>query len=200
MTDPSEPDQATSRELLLAEYKALWEYYHRLFAEWTTLTERYFKIVTLPGAAVAFLLVQGNDPLPTEILTAILVLIFLIGTGLYVTYAKECGNSNYYEAALERLRAVMQERGGVPELGSLNELRARRKPGNLGGIKAWRGATIALLNSGVGTAAIALAFGVTSPGAWVVKFITLVIAHTIAFNYFVSRYDASFSGTSGAKE
>jgi hypothetical protein len=193
-------DPSKQAELALAEYRALWDYYHRLFGEWTTLTDRYFKVVTLPGAAVAFLLIRDSTPIPRDLLVALLGLVFLIGVGLHVTYAKECGNANFYEACLERLRARLKDLAGLAEIGSLNEFRSRRTGLTFGGIKVWRGATIALLNSGVGTAALALAFDVQRPAAWVVKFIAFFVAHILLYHAAIRPYEVLLTSTSGSKE
>ena len=179
-------------EVALAEYKALWEYYHQLLGEWSRLIDRYFKVVTLPSAAIAFLLTRQESGrwavVPVDILIALLSLVFLIGMALYVTYAKECGNANYYERAMARIRTSLRDKGPLKDVLILNDLRNRRTAWTFGGIKFWRGATLALLNSAVGTAALAYIWDLRVPAQWVFKFVVLFGFHAFVHYLIVSAY------------
>lgn len=176
-------------DIALEEYRSLWAYYHKVMGEWKNFIDWYFKVVTLPAALVGYVAARGpgSPQLSNEIITSVLAIVTLVGLSLYIGYAMECRNSNNYERALREIRHFLRERHVDLEMVLvIDSLRGIPKGFRMGSIKFWRGAGMAIINSGVGGAAI----GILNSNTWigVAGFSGLIVLHVYLFRYILNQF------------
>ena len=156
------------RTIALEEYKQLWRYYERTLDERHILFQYYLRIVALPGVLLGgFTVLAGKGAVlgahiaefAPLILSVGLTVIALVGVSMFITYSLEARNARNYEEALDKIREYFRtEHLELKDTLILDDLRKKR-PGQIGSIKTWRGSLIPFVNSGI--IAIALIIGVS---------------------------------------
>ncbi len=186
------PDDVKPLEVAVEEYRHLWAYYHRTLDERKNLLDWYFKVVELPAAAIGYLVANGNGSVSVDPQTGagVLGVVGLIGIAIYGTYAKESANAGKYQASMARIREFFRRSNQELDLvltidreRAVNPNRSR-----LGSIRAWRGAMVALANSLVGTASLALALHWHTWCAWTLTFVGFAAVHLVLYERLYERY------------
>lgn len=101
---------------------------------------------------------------------------------MFITYSLEARNARNYEEALDKIREYFRtEHLELKDTLILDDLRKKR-PGQIGSIKTWRGSLIPFVNSGI--IAIALIIGVSINNS-----IDLLIFYILSiFSHFLLRF------------
>jgi len=100
-----------AHELVLEEYRILWDYLKHTMAERKTIYEWYFKVIALPTAIIGVLF-GAQTPIPNlpngfskPFFMGFLSVIFLASLSLFVSYVLQAANSLQY---IEKIQAVKQ--------------------------------------------------------------------------------------------
>jgi len=95
-----------AENFILEEYKALWDYYKKTLDERKKLFDWFLLIITLPSSAIGYLIFNQNQNISIPIIVSalLLMLIYLIGLSLFITYTHESRNADNYLKAIRRIR------------------------------------------------------------------------------------------------
>jgi len=95
-----------TENFILEEYKALWDYYKKTLDERKKLFDWFLLIITLPSSAIGYLIFNQdqNISIPNIVSALLLMLIYLIGLSLFITYTYESRNADNYLKAIRRIR------------------------------------------------------------------------------------------------
>ena len=180
-------------ECAIDEYKLLWSYYQKILDERKNLFDWYFKVVTLPATVVGYIAsgAPGSPDIPVQVIASLLFIIFLVGLTLYITYAKESSNAGKYECAMKSLRSFFRKKmPTLDEVIVIDDLRAKKSTlKGFGSIKAWRGASIGIINSAIGVISISLLCTKFSLRFWAISYLVLLLSHVILYSVMFSIYE-----------
>lgn len=179
--------------IVLEEYKTIWAYYQKSIDERSNLYSWYFKIVTFPAALIgvaAVLKTEIGIELTSITISGILLIIYLTGLSLHITYAMQSSNAKKMELTLIELRSYLRKL--EPELEDVlifDKLRKDVKSSSLlGTIKFWRGLVFSIINSAIiaGAASVLIDFS---------YWYAIILIYLLSFglqNYLYSKMFSSY--------
>lgn len=176
-------------ECAVEEYKILWDYYKVTLEERRNLFEWYFKVVALPASIVGYILTQDISlEVGLEfnlILGCILVVMFLCGITLYVTYISESINATKYFRNITNIRRyfceVDKSLSKVFKVDSNHD--AKMHINGLDFIKIFKGLTIPIINSAIGLIPTTFLLKIESITSISLAYLLILISHL--FLYFM---------------
>jgi hypothetical protein len=189
--------QDAAINIALEEYRQLWTWYRSTVEHRKYLFDWYFKAVELPAIVVvaAAKLVNaeqggsGRVFLSPDVSAALLWAIFAIGLVAFATYALESANASNYHRALKNIRTWFKTCGDLGQCITIDEVR-KRAGGSFDPIKFSRGLIIAVANSGIFVAAVAL----SRPGlhwrSWLLHGVAALVGQMLVYSALFRWYSS----------
>lgn len=169
--------------IALDEYKILWDYYKETLEERRTLFEWYFKIIALPVTILVLLFSQAEqNEQYVSILGYILIIIFLSGLSMYLTYTSESVNATKYFRQIMKIRNYFKMQ--YPSLHLVFDVQASDRRGHVQGvdfIKIFKGLPIPIINSAIGALGFLLISGTLLSTLTLGIYLVFMIVHLFAY-------------------
>lgn len=178
---------------IIEEYKALWDYYKKTLDERKKLFDWYLLIITLPSSAIAYLIFNQEKKIvvPDGVSAILLLLIYLIGLSLFITYTHESRNANHYLNAINKIRNHVRKHDKKTNGLLIIDL-SRRKNSHFFGldiIKLSRSFVFILINSAAFSSSLMLLTKSKNFTLLIVYFISSSYIHLVLFNYIFKNGD-----------
>jgi hypothetical protein len=180
--------------IALEEYRQLWTWYKNNVEHRKYLFDWYFKAVELPAiVVVAASKLPGSEKvfISPPVAAALLWAIFAIGLVAFSTYALESSNASKYNNGLKDIRRwFVTVHGDLEHCLTIDRHRTRPR-GSVDPIKYSRGSIIAVANSAVFVAAMALSFEELDWIMWLGLGLVALVAHLLIYQKLFDWYSRS---------
>lgn len=196
-----------SLQIEIEEYRSLWTYYIRTLDERHKVIEYYFRTVTIPASFFGLLPFFASGLLDkfneisrfsaTKSLSAVSLLILLVGVSLFLYYTAETCNSKRYISAMRHMRTIWKRRSvTLSEIISVDEQVVTFDP--LGKkMPLFRAGPMVFINSALASLSCLLYFETSDLISFVV-FVSSVALHLLLWSFApkAAIYEPQITGVS----
>lgn len=180
--------QDRTLEIVIDEYKILWQCFHKSLDERKNIYEWYLKVVALPTTIISIFLKSGESKNVSSFLIGFYCVIFLAGISIFIAYTLEAASTAKFYKDINNIRQILVKeiKKEYRKLYCLDKEYSRKA--HLFSVKFFKFLSVPILNSGIGLIALN-SICVLEAYLNVLIYIFMIFMHVLIYKILFNAYE-----------